>query len=588
MVEKDYSDNAVDIYCGHAIEVLKQLPDESVQMCITSPPYWGLRNYSGGSDIVWGGDENCEHEWEGRNIKWHSGTNAGKIQVGDRGTFHNDFSNATNTCSLCGAWQGQLGLEPTPKLYVEHLMMIFQEVKRVLRKDGSFYLNIGDTYTSGKGSCFNPGGGSQSWQSWIDKRVNYPTGRMAPNRMYQGIPPKCMTCIPERLMFAMIDDGWVLRNKNIWHKPNSMPSSVKDRFTTSWEYLYFFVKNSNTILWRNRETSEWRNTRPTKEENYPRGGMYQHIQTLKLSWDKPPASEKDNWLKLQPLWMGFDYYFDLDAVRIPHTTQSLERYQKGKFDDLFGHGPQPQSFNLRVRDVKRGKGGATAQGGELKASQKEIEEYEYPEKHHGSSSHSRAGMENLTKHDLAVGRTGNVSYTDPLHTRDYSPKGKNPGDVVEIHREKEDGRYPKDHLSRPPEPEVDPARAFSAKGKNPGDSIEATSVRHKSWMSTPGHPYTHKATGKPQNPGDYWELTTQPYKGAHFAVFPEKLCERPIKASSRIGDVVLDMFCGSGTAGVVAKRLGRRAILIDCVKDYCAISKERILKVIYQPELGVK
>ena len=149
------------IYNGDALAVLKTLPDESVQMCMTSPPYWGLRNYAGGADIVWP-----------------------------------------------DGWRGQLGLEPTPELYCEHLMMIFHEVKRVLRKDGSFYLNIGDTYVSGKGSCFNPGGGDKSWQSWVDRRVNYPTGRDAPNRMYKGIPPKCMTCIPERVVFAMLDDGF--------------------------------------------------------------------------------------------------------------------------------------------------------------------------------------------------------------------------------------------------------------------------------------------------------------------------------------------------------------------------------------------
>ncbi|GAH54991.1 unnamed protein product, partial [marine sediment metagenome] len=138
-----------------------------------------------------------------------------------------------------------------------------------------------------------------------------------------------MTLIPERVMFAMVDDGWILRNKIGWHKPNSMPGSQKARFTSSWEYLYFFVKNNNTILWRNRETGEWRDTRPTKEENYPWGGMYQHIETGEFSWTKPPENEKDYWVKYQPLWMGFDYYFDLDAIRIPHKTLSLERYQRG-------------------------------------------------------------------------------------------------------------------------------------------------------------------------------------------------------------------------------------------------------------------
>jgi DNA modification methylase len=196
-------------------------------------------------------------------------------------------------------------------------------------------------------------------------------------------------------------------------------------------------------------------------------------------------------------------------------------------------------------------------------------------KHHGASHDGRAGLDNLTKHDQAVNRTGNVSYTDPLHTRDYSPKGKNPGDVMDRTPRKEDIFLGEDH--NPHEVRGNP--------KDPGDVVEHTSVRHKAWMSTPGHPYTHKATGEPQNPGDYWELTTQPYKGTHFAVYPEKLCVRPIKASSRVGDVVLDMFCGSGTTGVVAKRLGRKFILIDSVEKYCELAKNRVAKVEYQPEL---
>ncbi|MBA7602293.1 hypothetical protein ES703_09381 [subsurface metagenome] len=620
-----FEESAVTIFKGHAIEVLKTLPDEYVQMAITSPPYYGLRNYAGGTDIVWGEDGNCEHEWteETQGLQHENRNNLRGTQeevVGKTGTaFIQKYDRLpAGICVKCGRWRGQLGLEPNVGLYISHLMMIFREVKRVLRKDGSFYLNIGDTYFSNPSNQQGHGFG----KSGAGARAAFENLGRQKRIFTNGIlKPKCMICVPERVMFAMIEDGWILRNKIIWHKPNSMPSSVKDRFTTTWEYMYFWGKNSNTILWRNRETGEWRDTRPTKDENYPWGGIYQHKETGEFSWTKPSEKDKNNWIKYQPLWMGFDHYFDLDAVRVPHKTLSLERYQrgvnldrpaigksaevgpmqqyprypqwfgeqfppdedyKGKFDELFGHGPTPQSFNLRVRDVKRGKGGATAQGGELKASQKEIEEYEYPEK--------------LTKHDQAVGRTGDVveaydskylgsNYGQPLQgfqrdqtiekAREQSRKDAEELYPDDLKRQQEYINFIHDHKSHP-------------KGKNPGDVIQATSVRHKSWMSTPGHPYTHKATGKPQNPGDYWELTTQPYKGAHFAVFPEKLCETPIKASSRIGDIVMDFLAGSGTVGVVAKKLGRRAILIDCVEEYCAISRERVNKVEYQPRLELE
>lgn len=616
-----FEEGAATIFKGHAIEVLKTLPDEYVQMAITSPPYWGLRNYAGGTDIVWGRDGNCEHEWGGEIRKILTGRNDQ-----DRNTRNIDGRNPetqslvgcprqeANTgsfCSLCGAWRGQLGLEPTPELYVEHLIMIFREVKRVLRKDGSFYLNIGDTYFSNPSKQQGHGFG----KSRAGARAAFENlGRQ--NRIFTNgiLKPKCMVCIPERVMFAMIEDGWILRNKIAWHKPNSMPSSVKDRFTTTWEYLYFFGKNGNTILWRNRETGEWRDTKPSKEENYPWGGIYQHKETGEFRWEKPPERDKNNWIKYQPLWMGFDHYFDLDAVRVPHRVQSLERYQrgvnldrpaigksaevgpmqqyprypqwfgeqfppdmdyKGKFDELFGHGPNPQSFNLRVRDVKRGKGGATAQGGELKASQKEIEEYEYPEK--------------LTKHDQAVGRTGDV-----VEAYDSKYLGSNYGQPLQ--------GFQRDQT-------IEKAREQSRK-----DAEELYPDDLKRQQEYINFIHDHKSHPKGKNPGDYWEITTQPSSmcvcpscftvfprmtkvcpkcgiegvTGHFAPFPEALCERPILASSRVGDVVMDFLAGTGTVGVVAKKLGRKVILIDCVEEYCAMSRERVKKVEYQPRLELE
>lgn len=484
-----YQDQLATIYCGDALEVLKELPDQSIQMVMTSPPYWGLRQYAGGADIVWP-----------------------------------------------DGWRGQLGLEPTPDLYVEHLMMIFQEVKRVLRKDGSFYLNIGDTY-AGSGAGYS----SPPDPKWPKAR----TGLLEPRRL-KTIPPKCMTCIPEQVMFAILGAGWTLRNKIIWHKPNTMPSSVKDRFTTTWEYLYFFTKARK-------------------------------------------------------------YYFDLDSVREPHTAESLERYQSG--DDLFGHGPNQQSFNLRVRDVKRGKGGVFVQGGEVRelmASEQEVEAYEYPEqvpRYHGSGpQYKLSGLERGNKHhgssmdnqdrlhkDRQTGDTPDYNskffhgdYGQNLQgfQRDQTIAGERQASRVEAER-----LYPNDPTKQQEYINFVHDHSGHPQGKNPGDIIGVTTVRHKAWMSTPGHPFTHRATGEPQNPSDYWELTTQPYKGAHFAVFPEKLCERPIKASSRVGDTILDPFGGSGTTGVVAKRLGRKSIIIDCVERYCEIAKRRIQKVAYQPAL---
>jgi len=474
MLEPFYQDHLSTVYNGNALEVLQAMPDESVQMCMTSPPYWGLRNYAEGANIIWG-DDHCEHEWG--NILKIAGrhkaeeTNPGKTgYVKDRNGM---TESAGQFCSQCGAWLGQLGLEPAPELYVEHLMMIFREVKRVLRKDGSFYLNIGDTYVSGKGSCFNPGGGNHSWQSWIDRKPNYPTGRNAPNRMCKTIPPKCMACTPERVLFAMLEDGWILRNKVIWHKRNHMPSSVKDRFTQSWEYLYFFTKSRR-------------------------------------------------------------YYFNLDSVRRPHLSiqgsgnkeRKIPFTHKGNLE----HSIPWQPFNLRVRDVKRGKKGTSVQNGELRASDQEIKDYEYPEK--------------IQKHEYA-----DLGAQRPARIKHSGYFGQNGEALVNF-----------------------------SKGKNPGD-LWSIAIKPSAISVCP-----HCETVFPRL------LKVCPYckvEGVvgHFAPYPEALCVDPIKASSRVGDIILDPFAGGGTTGVAAKKLGRQVILIDCVRPYCVMARYKLKKVEYQPEI---
>ncbi|GAI80141.1 unnamed protein product, partial [marine sediment metagenome] len=187
-MEPFYEDSSKTIYNGDALATLKILPDESVQMCMTSPPYWGLRAYAGGKDIVWGGDENCKHQWiettQGLQHENRNNLIGTQEEVVDKtGTaFIQKYDRlSAGFCSLCGAWRGQLGLEPIPELYVEHLMMIFQEVKRVLRKDGSFYLNIGDTY-AGSGCAY----GNPPDPKWPTARNNQ--DKQLEPRRFKGLP----------------------------------------------------------------------------------------------------------------------------------------------------------------------------------------------------------------------------------------------------------------------------------------------------------------------------------------------------------------------------------------------------------------
>ena len=239
------------IILGHASNVLPKLPSESVNCVVTSPPYWNLRDY-GIEPVIWDEDKNCKHEWGNKTItlKHKSGeTNPGKESwFKDRGAS-DDKGNCF--CIKCGAWKGSLGLEPTFDLYIKHLCQIFDEVKRVLRKDGTCFVNIGDSYW-GSGQ-----GGADYGGKEIIPSSNF--GHIAKGKNY---PNKSLCDIPYRFSIEMTNRGWIKRNTIIWWKPNCMPSSAPDRFTIDFEYLFSFVKNNKTLFWTNEKTLECVDKRP--------------------------------------------------------------------------------------------------------------------------------------------------------------------------------------------------------------------------------------------------------------------------------------------------------------------------------------
>jgi DNA modification methylase len=192
----------------------------SVQCIVTSPPYWGLRKYEGKQDGIWGGRPDCEHHWgaekqikqspqrdhaKGGGFANTRGTEAARKGMSFEGS-HGKF------CSICGAWKGSYGLEPTVELYVDHTIEIMRENRRVLREDGLLFWDISDTYRE-----------------------------------------KGLACMPQRVAIAAVEDGWVLRDSIIWAKSNPMPESVKDRLTRSHETILMLAK-SQSYYW-NREAA---------------------------------------------------------------------------------------------------------------------------------------------------------------------------------------------------------------------------------------------------------------------------------------------------------------------------------------------
>ena len=241
------------IHVGNALDVLAGLPSESVHCCVTSPPYWGLRSYEGG--------------------------------------------------------EGMIGLEPTFDGHLENLVAVFREVRRVLRSDGTLWLNYGDAYTSGGRSTYRSGVSDNKGHQVQDDMPRPPT----PN----GLKPKDLMMMPARVAMALQADGWWLRSEIIWHKPNPMPESCTDRPTNAHEKLfmltkeprYFYdadavrvptlptqrlsmnavgsdtgIKKSGTDEFNNRNT--WKQTR-TCEEQAAIGANLRNVWTHEAQYQQP-------------------------------------------------------------------------------------------------------------------------------------------------------------------------------------------------------------------------------------------------------------------------------------------------------------
>ena len=278
---------------GHVIDVLRSLPEESVQCVVTSPPYFNMRDYSacscsvqkfmsddhrlmganrepgnggnmdpndprcrkepdpncpicggtgkipGVNEQVWAGRPDCAHDWKLTSEYWDN-RHASVIALGESDN-HGSRKDArchkeSSTCLICSAWKGQLGLEATPYEFVSHLLLLADEVWRVLRDDGTFWLNIADSSAgSGKGPTGKNGIMSHTErQGFTDDHSFKGDGR---------IKAKDLCLIPERLLIGLQERGWYVRSKAAWCKPNPARSSAKDRLARAWEPVFQLNKS---------------------------------------------------------------------------------------------------------------------------------------------------------------------------------------------------------------------------------------------------------------------------------------------------------------------------------------------------------
>jgi DNA modification methylase len=357
---------------GDTLEQLRLMPDGCVQTCVTSPPYFGLRDYGTGE---WeGGDEGCDHvEKFNRKDGNRQGANCFAGNANREGHADMGTRRFRDVCGKCGARRidQQVGLESTPDEYVNRLVEVFREVRRVLRDDGTLWLNLGDSYANAPRGNTDATVASSNLAGGGGYQHDMARGGVDKSRL-PGVKQKDLLGIPWMVAFALRADGWYLRSDIIWAKPNPMPESVTDRPTKAHEYVFLLSK-------------------------------------------------------------GPRYFYAADAVR--------ENWA----------------------DERNGASGAT------------------------------------------------VSKFEDMGSR----------------------------------------------GRGDGGITNAPQVAGRNKRSV-------------------WTVATQPFPGAHFAVFPPKLIEPCVLAGSAEGDTVLDPFCGAGTTGLVATRNNRSFIGIELNPDYAEMARQRI------------
>jgi len=533
---------SVSILPGHVVDQLRDLPNGSVHCVVTSPPYWGLRDYSkcecvtvhlaseslrsqGGNvtlgnagpsspdprterepdpncrkchgtgrddslTVVWDAKEGCEHEWS--TDRWY--TNAGSSTGVDGAAFSEPGeANAqrikegrwrkASTCSKCGAWRGQLGLEPTPDLYVQHIVQVFREVRRILRDDGTLWLNMGDCYSGGGRGTGGDGPKSPKQTTNLSAYFNGNT------TFDSGLKPKDLVGMPWRVAFAFQADGWFLRSDIIWAKLNPMPESVTDRPTKAHEYVFLLTKSAR-------------------------------------------------------------YFYDADAVREPQAESTTAREQY--------HYPNP--IDNPEYDSKHAQGDSRRfpiQGRRHtpKGAQRELDQLRTPERMgHGP------GWRN--EEDSILGRNLRTVWTIATQP------------------------YPEAHFATFPEALIEPCikAGTSEKGccVKCGAPWERIVEKKASTMNIrvrdakkgildvkSGFTGSGRGTGSEEETASYGDEEVGYTRTIGF----RSTCNH---TGEPIPCIVLDPFAGSGTVGAVARGLGRSAVLIEIKQQYVDLIKDRV------------
>ncbi len=503
------------VICGNAPEILERFPSESVDCVVTSPPYWVLRDY-GIKPQIWDGDENCEHEWKTRT--YQIGNRAGNKDRNQpfftqRHNVNEQYKASMPTadfCLKCQAWRGSLGLEPNFDLYIKHLADIFDEIKRVLRKDGTCWVNLGDTYFGGG----NNRGSSEEKLS--EKQFSNRGARgQVQTKWNKDYPNKSLCMIPFRFAIEMANRGWILRNTIIWHKRNCMPSSIKDRFTVDFEYVFFFVKSKEYWFEQIFEPHL------TDKHRTIGGEKYKEIYNRKKEIGFININSRGR--NKRCVWAINDNRRD-DLVLKLYEIKKQIRGQSG----YQGKSKGQKNWNEALDNAKAFREG-------LKILQQE---------------------ESLTDEELGF-------LKDYVQNHFGSPQGRNKRCVWDIPTKPFKGA----HFAVFPETLVEPM----IKAGCPEFVCKKCGKARKPIYKSQFRQHSLGATS-----GQYWRVRN--FTGDNTVVNSSvKIGYTKCDCNAGFdGGIVLDPFCGSGTTLFMAKKLGRNYVGIDINPEYIKMSHKRL------------
>lgn len=521
-----------NLLVGDVLEKIKEIPDKSVDLTVTSPPYWGLRDYGTGRWLD-GNNPDCEHKSVRRKTRQERG-GLSELQEGNEGGFGDESKWTDDKCPDCNAHyeDPQWGSEMHFEDYLAKMMKLMTEIKRILKDSGTCWINLGDTYSTQSGGMRDMAQGKRNDYGKInyEKNKDYADSlRIIQPKMH--LKPKTRVGIPERFYIRCIDDGWIARNHIPWIKANAMPTSVKDRFQNKWESIFFFAKQGkyyfNLDAVREKTISDPYpdfNRRVRDAKKYDQLGL-DHSPTKAIASEE----EKGNY-------------------------QPVGRSNFGTGNDIKRHMEESQRKMFEVP-------GQSTQGiHRNRAEGKEDWEYE-------STEGEPKGLTSIKQRQAYSRNVLGLDHDACLN----DPKGKNPGDVFNINPkpfiEAHFATFPIELPTKIIKCAC-PAQVCNKCGK----------PREKKYQSLSTKDYSKDSNYKRHIDPKHGQaaLSRNSYEFDNVEYKDLGLSDCGCNAGFS-GGVVFDPFMGSGTVALAALNLNRKWLGIEINPEYVKIIRKRLL-----------